>query len=117
MDSQSNALPDDPDMLKALLMAERQKLAIARAELLEAEALAAIAQAEVTDAYALIEELKLRIAKARQEKWGQSSERQKHLVDQLEMQLEDAATSATEDELAAELAVATADWRDGHREP
>lgn len=109
MDSQSNALPDDPDALKALLIAERQKLTIARAELLEAEALAAIARAEVTDAYALIEELKLRIAKARQEKWGQSAERQKHLVDQLEMQLEDAATSATEDELAAELAVATAE--------
>lgn len=64
MDSSSNTLPDDPDVLKALLIAERQTLAIARADLVQAEALAAIAQAEVTDAYALIEELKLRIAKA-----------------------------------------------------
>src|SRR5579859_2448661 len=109
MEMSSNTLPDDPDALKALLIAERQNLAIVRAELLQAEALAAIAQAEVTDAYALIEELKMRIAKARQEKWGQSSERQKHLLDQLEMQLEDAVTSATEDELAAELAVAKAE--------
>ncbi|CCW19764.1 Mobile element protein [Sphingobium indicum BiD32] len=95
------ALPDDPDALKVLLISTR-------AELLQAEALAAIAQAQVTDAYAVIEELKLRTAKARQDKWGQSSERHKHLLDQLEMQLEDVVTSATEDELAAELAVAKA---------
>jgi Transposase and inactivated derivatives len=102
MDMSLEALPDDLGALKALLIAKHQSL-------LQAEALVAIAQAEVTEAYALIDELKLRIAKARQDKWGQSSERQKHLLDQLEMQLEDVVTSATEDELAAELAVAKAD--------
>lgn len=102
MRTSPEALPDDVDALKALVVR-------ARAELIESEALVAIAQAEVTEAYALIDELKLRIAKARQDKWGQSSERHKHLLDQLEMQLEDVVTSATEDELAAELAVAKAE--------
>jgi hypothetical protein len=60
------------------------------------------------DAHAIIEGLKLRIAKARQDKWGQSSERHKQLLDQLEMQLEDVVTAATEDELAAEMVVAKA---------
>lgn len=108
MDMPDEALPDDVDALKALLIAERRNVVIARAELLQAAALAAIAQAEVADARAIIEDLKLRIAKARQDKWGQSSERHKLLLDQLEMQLEDVVTAATEDELAAEMAVAKA---------
>jgi transposase len=101
MDMALKTLPDDPDALKALLISAHE-------ELLATQALVAIAQAQVTDAYAVIEDLKLRIAKARQDKWGQSSERHKHLLDQLEMQLEDVVTCATEDELAAELAVAKA---------
>ena len=108
MDTPSEALPDDVDALKALLIVERHNVFIARAELLQAEALAAIAQAEVADARATIEDLKLRIAKARQDKWGQSSERHKQLLDQLEMQLEDVVAAATEDELAAEMVVAKA---------
>ncbi len=108
MDTLSEALPDDVDALKALLIVERHNVLIARAELLQAAALAAIAQAEVADARAIIEDLKLRIAKARQDKWGQSSERHKLLLDQLEMQLEDVVTTATEDELAAEMAAAKA---------
>ena len=102
------ALPDDIEALKALLIAERHTVAIARAAQLEAEALAAIAHAQVADAHAIIEDLKLRIAKARQDKWGQSSERHRQLLDQLEMQLEDVVATATEDELAAEIAVAKA---------
>ncbi len=108
MDTSSEALPDDVDALKAALIAERRNVLVARSELLQAEALAAIAQAQVADAHAVIEDLKLRVAKALQDKWGQSSERHKHLLDQLEMQLEDVVTSATEDELAAEMAVAKA---------
>ena len=108
MDKLVEALPDDVDALKALLIVERHNVLIARAELLQAEALAAIARAEVADARAIIEDLKMRIAKARQDKWGQSSERHKQLLDQLEMQLEDVVTAATEDELAAEMAVASA---------
>jgi len=108
MDTPIEALPDDIDALKALLVVERQNVLMARAKVLQAEALAAIAQAQVADAHAIIEELKLRIAKARQDKWGQSSERHKQLLDQLEMQLEDVVTAATEDELAAEMVVAKA---------
>jgi hypothetical protein len=63
MDMSLEALPDDLGALKALLIAKHQSL-------LQAEALVAIAQAEVTEAYALIDELKLRIAKARQDKMG-----------------------------------------------
>ena len=108
MDTSLEALPNDLDALKALLIVERQNVIAVRAELLQAEALAAVAQAEVADAKAIIEDLKLRIAKARHDKWGQSSERHKQLIDQLEMQLEDVVTTATEDEIAAEMAVARA---------
>lgn len=108
MNTGIEALPDDIEALKALLIAERHTVVIARAAQLEAEALAAIAQAQVADAHAIIEDLKLRIAKARQDKWGQSSERHRQLLDQLEMQLEDVVATATEDELAAEIAVAKA---------
>lgn len=94
-------LPDDVEVLRAALLAERQKVAVAQAD-------AAIAQAQLADAQAIIEDLKLRIAKARQAQWGQSSERQKHLVDQMELQLEDLVASATEDEVAAETAVGKA---------
>lgn len=108
MNTGIEALPDDIEALKALLIAERHTVLIARAAQLEAEALAAIAQAQVADAHAIIEDLKLRIAKARQDKWGQSSERHRQLLDQLEMHLEDVVATATEDELAAEIAVAKA---------
>lgn len=73
-----------------------------------AQADAAIAQAQLADAQAIIEDLKLRIAKARQAQWGQSSERHKHLIDQMELQLEDLVASATEDEVAADTAVGKA---------
>ena len=45
--------------------------------------------------------LKLLIAKLRREQYGQSSERGRKLLDQLELQLEEAAASAAEDEIAA----------------
>ncbi len=108
MDTGAEALPDDIEALTALLIAERHTVLIARVALLDAEALAAIAQAQVADAHAIIEDLKLRIAKARQDKWGQSSKRHRQLLDQFEMQVEDVVTTATEDELAAEIAVAKA---------
>jgi transposase len=94
-------LPDDVEALRAALLAERRKVAVAQAD-------AAIVQAQLADAQAIIEDLKLRIAKARQAQWGQSSERQKHLIDQMELQLEDLVASATEDEFAAENAVSKA---------
>ena len=45
MNTGIEALPDDIEALKALLIAERHTVLIARAAQLEAEALAAIAQA------------------------------------------------------------------------
>ena len=49
----------------------------------------------------MVAHLKLLIAKLRREQFGQSSERGRKLLDQLELQLEEAAASAAEDEAAA----------------
>ena len=49
-----------------------------------------------TRAEAEIEHLKLLIAKLRRERYGQSSERGRHLLDQLELQLEELETAAGE---------------------
>ena len=49
-----------------------------------------------TRAEAEIEHLKLQIAKLRRERYGQSSERGRHLLDQLELQLEEMETAAGE---------------------
>ena len=50
----------------------------------------------------LIARLRLEIEKLRRTLYGARSERKERLVDQLEMQLEDAEADATEDELTAE---------------
>ena len=50
----------------------------------------------------MVAHLKLLIAKLRREQYGQSSERGRKLLDQLELQLEEAAASAAEDEVAAD---------------
>ena len=75
MDALFETLPDDVEALKAALVTERLKarnaLAAqlhAEAAQLHAEAIAAIALADVAQARALIEELKLQIAKARADK-------------------------------------------------
>src|SRR5262249_28580269 len=51
---------------------------------------------------------KLVIAKLKREQYGQSSERSRKLLDQLELQLEEAAASAAEDKAAAAPAAGTA---------
>jgi transposase len=76
--------------LQAALVAERE----AR---LKAEARAAGAEA-------MIEHLKLMIAKLRRERYGQSSERRRALLDQLELQLEELETAAAEETARAEMA-------------
>lgn len=60
-------------------------------------------QAEVraSGAEAMVAHLKLMIAKLRREQYGQSSERSRKLLDQLELQLEEAVARAAEDEIAA----------------
>jgi transposase len=99
MDADPAALPDDIEALKTALLAER-----ARADAAQTEA--AIARAEQSDARALIVHLKLQIEKLRREIYGQRSERSTRLLDQMELQLEELEAAATEDELAAERALA-----------
>jgi transposase len=76
-------LPDDTDALKTALIEARAKLSGARA---------------------LIEHLQLVIAKMQREKFGPRSERSQRLIDQLELQLEELAAAAGEDETKAEAA-------------
>ncbi len=80
-----------------------------RAARLESEARAAWIEADLSHskaaasgADALIARLKLEIEKLRRALYGVRSERKQRLLDQLEMQLEDAEADATEAELAAE---------------
>ena len=75
------------EALKAALAAERE----ARQQ----------AEARASSAEAMVAHYKLLIAKLQREQYGQSSERGRKLLDQLELQLEEAAASAAEDEAAA----------------
>jgi len=86
------SLPDDIETLKAALI-------VARAE-------AAAARARQSDDQALIAHLKLQIEKLNRDRHGPRSERTARLLDQLELTLEELESSATEDELAAEMAAA-----------
>lgn len=81
--------------LRAALAAEAARAQAAEAELAQARALASCTEA-------MIQELKLEIAKLRRDKYGISSERRARLIDQLELQLEELEAAATEDALAAE---------------
>jgi transposase len=92
-------LPEDIDALKAALIA-------ARAHATHVESELAAARARLSDDQALIALLQLQIAKLNRERFGQRSERAARLLDQLELQLEELEASATEDEIAAESAVA-----------
>lgn len=74
----------------------------ARAEAAESDL--AQTRAVVSCSEAMIQELKLEIAKLRRDKYGISSERRARLIDQLELQLEELEAAATEDALAAEQA-------------
>jgi transposase len=106
-----DALPDDVAALKAALVAEREKGLKAAAEL-------AVANAKAAEDKALIAVQKLRIAKLERQVYGQRSERSARLIEQLSLEFEELAASATEDELAAEKAVAkTANVRPFTRRP
>jgi len=76
----ADSLPDDTAALKASLIETRAKLA---------------------GAQALIEHLQLVIAKMKRELFGPRSERSQRLIDQLELQLEELAAAAGEDETKA----------------
>ena len=83
--------PDDIDTLKTALLAERA----ARQQ----------AEARASGAKAMVAYLKLLIAKMKRQQFGQSAERGRKLLDQLELQLEELEASAVDDELAAATAV------------
>jgi transposase len=83
MATASDQLPDDVDALKAALREARAKL---------------------SGATALIEHLQLVIAKMKRERFGPRSERSQRLLDQMELQLEELAAAAGEDEVKAEAA-------------
>ena len=101
MTNTPEALPCDLSAAHRLILAERvaRRESEARAARVEADA-----HASATSAEALIARLRLEIEKLRRTLYGVRSERKERLVDQLEMQLEDAEADATEDELAAERA-------------
>jgi transposase len=99
-------LPDDVAALKAAVLDMRQRCLQAEARAAQAEAEATRALAVNSNADALIAHLKLEIEKLRRALYGSRSERKARLLDQLELQLEELETGATEDELAAERAAA-----------
>src|SRR5471030_3304491 len=81
-------------------------LAVAQTRGLEVAAELAVARAKASEDMALIAQQKLRIAKLERQVYGQRSERSARLIDQLALAFEELEASATEDELAAEKAVA-----------
>jgi transposase len=86
----NDPIPSDTEALRAALAVEQQ----ARRE----------AEARASGAEAMVAHLKLLIAKMKRDRFGASAERGRKLLDQLEMQLEELETAATEDEVAAHAA-------------
>ncbi|WP_456834895.1 MULTISPECIES: IS66 family transposase [unclassified Bradyrhizobium] len=103
MTSKPDDLPSDLASAYLALLAEREML---QAERDVAVADAASARAELSDNEALIAHLELRIEKLKRELHGQRSERSARLLEQLELELEELVTTASEDELAAQAAAA-----------
>jgi transposase len=97
----SDPLPADLASAHAMILAQRA--------LLEQEQSARImAQSEAKVRALEIERLKLLLAKARREQFGQSSERGKLLIEQLELAIEDLEETQAEDETRAEIAAPAA---------
>ena len=99
MDADRDAPPDDINTLKEALLVERAKAVEVTAELM-------VARAKASEDVALIAQQKLRIAKLERQVYGQRSERSARLIEQLALEFEELEAGATEDELAAETAVA-----------
>jgi transposase len=83
-------LPTDLAEAHALILRQREELAAA--------------EARASGAAAVIAHLKLVIARLRRDQYGQSSEHGRKLLDQLELQLEELETDATESSIIAEPA-------------
>jgi transposase len=91
--------PSDLAAAHAMILAERAARLQSETQ---AEADRNHSRAFASEADALIAHLRLEIEKLRRTLYGVRSERKQRLLDQLEMQLEDAEADASEDELAAE---------------
>jgi len=96
-------LPDDIAALQAALLAEREQRL---ADVARIEAELAVAKAKAADDAALIAHQQLQIAKLTRQLYGQRAERSKQLIDQMELTFEELESNASEDEIAAERAVA-----------
>jgi transposase len=90
VDGLLDALPSDLASAHAMILAQREMLTAAQSE----------AKVRALE----IERLKLQLAKARREHFGQSSERGKLLVEQLELAIEDLEETQAEEETKAEIA-------------
>jgi transposase len=99
-------LPTDLASAHALILVERAARLEAEATAAQAQATAARALAVNTSAEAFIAHMKLEIEKLRRALHGHRSERTARLLEQMELQLEEIETAATEDELAAKKAAA-----------
>jgi transposase len=99
MNEAGQALAQEVAALKAALVSAEAKGLQAAAEL-------AVARAKASEDTALIAAQKLRIAKLERQVYGQRSERSARLIEQLSLEFEELAAAATQDELAAEMAVA-----------
>jgi transposase len=106
MTSASDPLPSDLAAAHAMILTERAARQAEHVARVEAEARAARAIAENSSTEALIAHLKLEIEKLRRELYGSRSERKARLLEQMELQLEDVETGASEDEQVAEKAAA-----------
>ena len=96
----SDALPDDIESRKRLLVQRERELA---AERVARAAEAAKAAAALTGAEAIIAHLRWSVEKLRRELHGSRSERGYKLLDQLELELEEREATATQDATAALL--------------
>src|SRR3954469_8035317 len=92
-------LPEEIDALRTALIAERVRAARVEAEL-------AVARAKASEDQALIAHQRLQIEKLTRQLYGPRSERTVRLLDQIELAFEELESAASEDEIAAERAVA-----------
>src|SRR6266576_17456 len=106
MDSGREDFANNIEVLKAALVAERGERIIEAARAARAEAELAVARAKASDDQALIAHQQLRIEKLTRQLYGPRSERTSRVLDQIELRFEELESSATEDEIAAEMAVA-----------
>ena len=104
MTNATELFPSDLAAAHAMIIAERAARLKSETRAAQAQSELANAQAATSSTEALIARLKLEIEKPRRELYVPRSERKARLLDQLEMQLEDAEAGASEDELAAERA-------------